>query len=56
MIKLQQAQHLLNKNDKSLSQICDEIGFQSVGTFCNLFKRKTGFTPQEYKNKKGGFE
>jgi len=55
-VKLQQAQQLLNKHDISLDQICDEIGFQSVGTFCNLFKRKTGFTPQEYKNKKGGFE
>ena len=55
-VKLQQAQRLLKKSDKSLMQICDEIGFQSVGTFCNLFKKRTGFTPQEYKNQKGDFE
>ncbi len=51
-VKLQHAQRLLTNSNSSLNQICNEIGFQSVGTFCNLFKRKTGVTPQEYKTKK----
>ena len=34
---------------KSVTETCMAVGFESVGTFSSLFKRKTGKTPSEFK-------
>ena len=38
---------------RSINRIADELNFESVPYFCSFFKRYTGKTPLEYKNKKG---
>jgi len=35
---------------KNFSEISDELGFKSQQHFTRLFKKKTGFTPKEYRN------
>lgn len=32
-----------------VTEICDQIGFQSLGSFSSLFRRMTGETPAEYR-------
>lgn len=36
------------RNGLSVSDTCYEVGFESLGSFSTLFKRKTGFTPRAY--------
>ncbi len=36
------------KNGLTISETCYEVGFESLGSFSSLFKRKTGFTPRTY--------
>lgn len=36
------------KKGLSISETCYEVGFESLGSFSALFKRKTGFTPRAY--------
>ena len=36
------------RNGLSVSDTCYEVGFESLGSFSSLFKRKTGFTPKGY--------
>lgn len=46
---LQQA--LLFEQDKSLEELSDEYGFNSMVYMCRLFKKSTGKTPTEYRKK-----
>lgn len=39
------------KNGLSISETCYEVGFESLGSFSTLFKRKTGFTPRAYQKR-----
>ena len=45
------AQALLLQRDKSIEQISEEYGFESVIYFRRLFKKTTGKTPAEYRKK-----
>ncbi len=49
-VRLQNAKHQLKWTDDSISKICYEVGFDSVSSFCNLFKRITSQTPTEFRN------
>ena len=48
--RLKQAKLELGTTQKTVSEICNGVGFNSVGSFCNLFKRTTAQTPLEYRN------
>lgn len=48
-IRVERAKQLLKKNDLSISQICESIGFSSESYFYKLFKQVTGVTPQQYR-------
>lgn len=37
------------KQGLSVSETCFDVGFESLSSFSLLFKRKTGFTPSEFK-------
>ena len=39
---------LLLKADLSVSTVCYEVGFESIGSFSALFKRMVGLTPSAY--------
>lgn len=46
--KLEEAKRLLVQGVKTVTQIADELNFETVPYFCEFFKRNTGLTPSEY--------
>ena len=48
--KIEKAKRKLEKGVKSVSQIADELNFESVPYFCKFFKKHTGLTPSKYQN------
>jgi AraC-like DNA-binding protein len=47
--RLDKAKDLLAKN-KPVTEVCNEVGFESIGSFSVLFKKEIGFAPQYYRN------
>jgi AraC-like DNA-binding protein len=47
--RIEQAKILLAEN-MPVTEVCNEIGFESVGSFSILFKKEIGFAPQYYRN------
>ncbi|UCM91861.1 helix-turn-helix transcriptional regulator [Streptomyces marincola] len=47
--RVERAQELLRCADLSVTEICDLVGFHSLGTFSATFKRHTGRTPTAYR-------
>jgi len=48
--RIAKAKELLSGHDNTLVEICALVGFESLGSFCTLFKRQTGYTPMAYRN------
>lgn len=53
--KLSEAKRKLSQKKKSVTQIADELHFESVPYFCEFFKKHTGLTPSEYREQRTGF-
>ena len=49
--KVKYACELLSKSNKSISEIAEEMNFESIHSFSNFFKNKVGLYPKEYRNK-----
>jgi transcriptional regulator GlxA family with amidase domain len=47
--RLDKARDLLALN-KPVTEVCNEVGFESIGSFSMLFKKEIGFAPQYYRN------
>jgi AraC family transcriptional regulator len=47
--RLRNAQRLLAGGNLSVTQICLEVGFESIPSFSTLFRRNFGCTPREYR-------
>lgn len=47
--RLNKVIHLLESGDAPVTEICLECGFNNMGNFQRLFKRKTGTTPLQYR-------
>ena len=47
--RIARAQELLVTTPMPITEICDAIGFQSLGSFSALFRRLTGETPAAYR-------
>ena len=47
--RLDKAKDLLSEN-KPVTEVCMEVGFESIGSFSVLFKKEIGFAPQYYRN------
>ena len=47
--RIDKAKELLAKN-KAVTDVCNEVGFESIGSFSILFKKEIGFAPQYYRN------
>lgn len=43
------AKHLLLNTDMSVTAICFEVGFDSLGTFSSRFREMTGVTPRQFR-------
>ncbi len=48
-IRVARASVLLRKTDLPVREICRKVGFESVGTFCSFYKRRTGQTPTQHR-------
>ena len=54
--KLEEAKSLLLFSDKSLAEISSHLCYSSQGYFQNVFKKKFGMTPLQYRNTKRRIE
>ena len=46
-LRLKQARRLLAESDRSVTEICLEVGYVSLGTFSTAFRTRYGVTPTE---------
>lgn len=49
--RLEKAKQVLLATDTSITDICMEAGFSSLGTFSYVFARRVGMTPTSYRRK-----
>ena len=49
-IRLEAAKVLLAKEGISVRDVCNMIGFESLGSFSTLFSKQSGYSPQYYRN------
>jgi AraC-like DNA-binding protein len=47
--RIEKAKDLLAEN-KQVNDVCNEVGFESLGSFSTLFKKEIGFAPTYYRN------
>ena len=47
--RIDKAKILLAEN-KPVAEVCNEVGFESIGSFSVLFKKEIGFAPTYYRN------
>ena len=53
--RVERAQELLRNTDLSVTDICLEVGFRSLGSFSSAFHRVAGMTPTAYRATVAGF-
>jgi AraC-like DNA-binding protein len=47
--RLERAGELLATTTMPITEVCDRVGFHSLGSFSSLFKRSSGETPSRYR-------
>jgi AraC-like DNA-binding protein len=47
--RIEQARRFLAKRDLTITEICNHVGFESVGSFSLLFKKEMGAAPSTYR-------
>jgi AraC-like DNA-binding protein len=47
--RIEQARVWLTGEDHSIMEICNHIGFESIGSFSTLFKKEIGYAPRDYR-------
>lgn len=47
--RIQEAKRLLEATEYKITDIAEQVGYISLGSFSNLFKRVVGVTPQQYR-------
>jgi transcriptional regulator GlxA family with amidase domain len=52
--RLERARYLLRTTDRSVAEICLDVGFTSVGSFTTTFRRHVGVTPTAYRRANPG--
>ncbi len=50
--RLEQARRLLLETDRSVTEICFAVGFESLGSFSWLFRHQTGLSPEAFRRQK----
>ena len=51
LVRLDRAKHLLALSDYSVTDVCMEVGFSSLGSFSDLFARRVGASPSVYRRR-----
>lgn len=49
--RLDRARQLLALGNESITGVCFEVGFSSLGSFSDLFARRVGVSPSEYRRR-----
>jgi AraC-like DNA-binding protein len=49
--RVERAMYLLRETDRSVTDICLEVGFTSLGTFSRTFRRIVGASPTTYRRR-----
>lgn len=49
--RLERARVLLARGDRSVTDVCWDVGFSSLGSFSGLFTRRVGETPSAYRRR-----
>jgi two-component system response regulator YesN len=49
---MEAAKHILETRSLSVKEIAGEVGFSDEAYFSKVFKRRTGYTPTEYRKGK----
>ena len=47
--RVERSMFLLRETDRSVTDICFDVGFSSRGTFCRTFREIVGETPSDYR-------
>jgi len=47
--RIEQARASLAANELTITEICNEVGFESIGSFSTLFKKEIGHAPTQYR-------
>ncbi|GMG96501.1 AraC family transcriptional regulator [Tepidimicrobium xylanilyticum] len=55
-VRIQKSKYLLCNTDKSILDIAIMVGFNSQSYFTSQFRKHTGLSPKEFRNKKGAIE
>ena len=50
-LRINCAKHLLETDYKSVQEVCHEVGYEDIPFFRNIFKRYTGLSPREYRQR-----
>jgi AraC-like DNA-binding protein len=50
LLRLQRAKVLLEREGISITEVCNSVGFESLGSFSTLFRKRNGYAPQYYRN------
>jgi AraC-like DNA-binding protein len=48
-VRIERARELLAESDLQVTEICFEVGFESLGSFSTLFHRMVGWSPSIYR-------
>ena len=54
-VRVERAKHLLAVTGRSVTDVCLDVGFSSLGTFSTLFKRHVGWSPAAYRRRARGW-
>lgn len=49
-VRIAAAKRMLGQKETSVSQVCHNVGFESLGSFSTMFKKKNGVSPQAYRH------
>lgn len=52
-VRLKKAEELLTDSTLKIGEISERIGYRDARYFSSLFKKRTGMSPNEYRNKEG---
>lgn len=47
--RIERAKELLQRTDLSVTQVCFDVGFSSLGSFSTMFQRHVGHSPNRYR-------
>lgn len=48
-VRITRAKELLSHSDLSITEICADVGFESLGSFSALFRKIVGISPSAYR-------